>query len=72
MRTDPSIAVETTVKQFNLSREIAEASTMNLFFSAESGDAFQTGLKALAGMMLADKMLAQEPNWAEFINTSFL
>ncbi len=72
MRTDPSIAVDTTVKQFNLSREIAEASTKNLFFNAESGEAFQSGLKALAGMMLADKMLDQEPNWAEFINTSFL
>lgn len=72
MRTDPSIAVETTVKQFNMDRAIAEASTKNLFFSAESGEAFQGGLKSLAAMMLADKMLDQEPNWAEFINTRFL
>ena len=72
MRTDPSIAIETTVKQFNMDRAIAEASTKNLFFSAESGEAFQGGLRSLAGMMLADKMLDQEPNWAEFINTSFL
>jgi len=72
MRTDPAIAVETTVKQFNMDRAIAEASTKNLFFSAESGEAFQTGLKSLAAMMLADKMLDQEPNWAEFINTRFL
>jgi NitT/TauT family transport system substrate-binding protein len=72
MRTDPSIAVETTVKQFNMDRAIAEASTKNLFFNADSGEAFQSGLKSLAGMMLADKMLDQEPNWAEFINTSFI
>ncbi|GAC1343762.1 MAG: hypothetical protein NVSMB18_20180 [Acetobacteraceae bacterium] len=72
MRTDPSIAVATTIKQFNLSPEIAQASTKNLFFSAESGEAFQRGLKALAKMMIDDKMLDQEPNWAEFINTSFL
>lgn len=72
MRNDPSIAIATTVKQFNLSPEIAAASSKNLFFSAESGSAFQSGLKALAGMMLADKMLDQEPNWSEFINTNFL
>ncbi len=72
MRTDPSIAVETTVKQFNIDRSIAEASTKNLFFNADSGDAFQSGLRSLADMMLADKMLDGAPNWAEFINTSFL
>lgn len=72
MRNDPSIAIATTVKQFNLSPEIAAASSKNLFFSAESGSVFQSGLKALAGMMLADKMLDQEPNWSEFINTNFL
>jgi len=72
MRTDPSIAVETTVKQFNLDRAVAEASAKNLFFNADSGDAFQAGLKALAGMMLADKMLDREPDWAEFINTRFI
>ncbi len=72
MRTDPSIAVETTVKQFNIDRGIAEASTKNLFFSADSGEAFQTGLRSLADMMLADKMLDQAPDWGEFINTSFL
>jgi hypothetical protein len=43
-----------------------------LFFSADSGEAFQSGLKALAGMMIADKMLDQEPNWSEFINVSFI
>ena len=72
MRTDPAIAVETTVKQFNMARDVAEASTKNLFFSADSGDAFQAGLKALAGMMAEDKMLDTQPNWSEFINTRFL
>ena len=72
MKADPSIAVETTVKQFNMSREIAEASTRNLFFSAESGEGFQAGLKALAKMMIGDRMLDAEPNWGEFLNTSFL
>ena len=72
MRADPAIAVETTVKQFNMSREVAEASTRNLFFSADSGDAFQAGLKALAGMMAADGMLDRQPDWGTFINTSFL
>ena len=72
MRTDPAIAVETTVKQFNIDRSIAEASTKNLFFNADSGEAFQSGLRSLADMMLADKMLDGAPNWAEFINTSFL
>ncbi len=72
MRADPAIAVETTVKQFNIERSIAEASTKNLFFNADSGEAFQSGLRSLADMMLADKMLDQAPNWGEFINTGFL
>ena len=72
MRTDPAIAIETTVKQFNIDRAVAEASTKNLFFNADSGEVFQTGLRSLADMMLADKMLDQQPNWGEFINTSFL
>ncbi len=72
MRADPSIAIETTVKQFNIDRNIAEASAKNLFFNADSGEAFQSGLRSLADMMLADKMLDGAPNWAEFINTSFL
>jgi NitT/TauT family transport system substrate-binding protein len=72
MRDNPKIAVDTTVKQFNMSQEVAEASTRNLFFSADSGPAFQTGLRALAGMMVTDKLLDREPDWDEFINTSFL
>jgi NitT/TauT family transport system substrate-binding protein len=72
MRDNPKIAIETTVKQFNMSQEVAEASAKNLFFSADSGAGFQDGLKALAGMMLANKMLDSEPKWDEFINTSFI
>lgn len=72
MKADPAIAVDTTVKQFNMARDVAEASTRNLFFNADSGEAFQTGLKSLAGMMLADKLLDQEPDWATFLDTRFL
>lgn len=72
MRTDPAIAIATTVKQFNMTPEIAAASARNLFFSADTGEAFQTGLKALAKMMVDDKLLDTEPTWSEFINTSFL
>ncbi len=64
--------MQTTIKQFNMSPEVAEASTKNLFFSADSGPSFQEGLQALAGMMVDDKLLDAEPNWGEFINTSFL
>ncbi len=72
MKNDPSIAIATTIKQFNMSPEIAKASTENLFFSADTGPAFQSGLKSLAKMMIEDKMLDAEPNWGVFINTSFL
>ncbi len=72
MKADPAIALDTTVKQFNMARDVAEASTRNLFFNADSGEAFQTGLKSLAGMMLADKLLDQEPDWAAFLDTRFL
>lgn len=72
MRADPAIAIATTIKQFNMTPEIAEASAKNLFFSANTGPDFQTGLKALAKMMLDDKLLDAEPTWSEFINTSFL
>jgi len=69
---DPSIAVQTTIDQFKMSREVAVASTKNLFFSTESGPAFVSGLKALAQMMIDDKLLEREPNWGQFINTSFI
>jgi NitT/TauT family transport system substrate-binding protein len=69
---NPAIAVDTTIQQFKMTREVAEASARNLFFSTESGAKFQDGLKSLARMMIEDKMLEREPDWAEFINTSFL
>jgi len=69
---DPQIAVKTTMEQFKMNRAVAEASTKNLFFSADSGPAFQDGLKALARMMIEQKLLDREPDWGEFINTSFL
>lgn len=72
MRNDPAIAIATTIKQFNMTPEIAAASARNLFFSADTGPTFQTGLKSLAKMMLDDKLLDAEPTWSEFINTSFL
>ena len=72
MRDNPSIAVDTTIKQFNMSREIAEASAKNLFFSADSGEAFQAGLKALARMMLDDKLLDAEPDWRTFLDLRFV
>lgn len=72
MKNNTSIAVQTTIQQFRMSREVAEASTKNLFFSADSGQPFQDGLKALARMMIDQNLLEREPDWAEFINTSFL
>ena len=69
---DPQIAIRTTMDQFKMSRAVAEASTRNLFFSAESGPAFQDGLKALAQMMIDQKLLDRAPDWGEFVNTSFL
>lgn len=72
IRDNPAIAVATTMKQFNMSQEVAEACMKNLFFTAESGPGFQAGLKSLAGMMITDKMLDSEPKWDEFLNTSFL
>ena len=72
MKENPKIAIETTIKQFNMSPEVAEASVKNLFYSADTGPAFQSGLKSLAQMMIEDKMLDTAPIWDEFINTSFL
>lgn len=72
MKSDPSIAIATTIKQFNMTPEIAAESTKNLFFSADSGPGFESGLKSLAGMMMEDKLLDAEPKWSEFLNTSFL
>ena len=69
---DPAIALETTMKQFNLNRQVAEESNKNLFFTVESGPAFQDGLKATAKMMIEAKLLEREPDWATFLNFSFV
>jgi NitT/TauT family transport system substrate-binding protein len=68
----PEISLETTMKQFNMSKEVAELSAKNLFFTTESGEAFQGGLRAMATMLIDAKLLEKEPSWGEFINTSFL
>jgi NitT/TauT family transport system substrate-binding protein len=72
MASSASIAVETTIKQFGMTREVAEFSIKNLFFSAESGAPFVAGLKALAKMMVEDKMLEKEPDWGSFLNLGYV
>ena len=72
MASSPAIAIETTIKQFKMTKEVAELSTKNLFFSADSGPAFTSGLKALAKMMLDDKMLDKEPDWGSFLNLGYV
>ena len=72
MASEPAIAIKTTIDQFKMSPEVAAASTKNLFFSADSGPGFQDGLKALASMMIDAKLLDRAPDWARFIDTSFL
>jgi NitT/TauT family transport system substrate-binding protein len=71
MASNSAIAIETTIKQFKMTKEVAELSTKNLFFSADSGAAFVSGLKALAKMMLDDKMLEKEPDWSQFLNLGY-
>jgi NitT/TauT family transport system substrate-binding protein len=72
MASDSSIAIETTMRQFGTSREVAELSVKNLFFSAESGAEFVGGLKALAKLMIGDKMLDKEPDWGRFLNLGYV
>jgi NitT/TauT family transport system substrate-binding protein len=72
MASNSSIAIETTIKQFKMTREVAELSTKNLFFSADSGAGFVSGLKALAKMMMDDKMLEKEPDWSQFLNLGYV
>jgi NitT/TauT family transport system substrate-binding protein len=72
MATNPTIAVETTIKQFKMTKEVAEASVKNLYYSADSGPAFVNGLKALAKMMIDDKMLDKEPEWGSFLNLGYV
>jgi len=71
MAANPAIAIETTMKQFKTTREVAELSTRNLFFSADSGASFVSGLKALARMMIDDRMLEKEPDWSQFLNLGY-
>jgi NitT/TauT family transport system substrate-binding protein len=72
MATHPDIAIKTTIDQFKMSPQVAEESTKNLFFSADSGPHFQDGLKALAAMMIDAKLLDRAPDWGSFIDTSFV
>jgi NitT/TauT family transport system substrate-binding protein len=72
MASNPSIAIETTIKQFKMTKEVAELSTKNLFFSADSGAGFVSGLKALAKMMIDDKMMDKEPDWSNFLNLGYV
>ena len=72
MASDTSIAVETTIKQFKMTKEVAELSVKNLFFSAASGQPFVDGLKSLAKMMVDDKMLEKEPDWNSFLNLGYV
>jgi NitT/TauT family transport system substrate-binding protein len=72
MASDSSIAIETTIRQFRTTREVAELSVKNLFFSADSGAQFVGGLKALAKMMIGDKMLDKEPDWGRFLNLGYV
>ncbi|HYZ32482.1 MAG TPA: ABC transporter substrate-binding protein [Crenalkalicoccus sp.] len=68
----PEIALETTMKQFNMPRNVAEVSNANLFFTTESGERFQQGLRNLARMMVENRLLDAEPNWDRFVDTRFL
>lgn len=72
LASDSSTAIETTIRQFGTSREVAELSVKNLFFSADSGAEFVGGLKALAKMMIGDKMLEKEPDWGRFLNLGYV
>jgi NitT/TauT family transport system substrate-binding protein len=72
MASDSSIAVETTIQQFKTTREVAELSVKNLFFSADSGAEFVGGLKSLAKLMIGDKMLDKEPDWGRFLNLGYV
>ena len=72
LQKDPTVAIETTMKVFKMPKDVAELSTKNLFFTAESGAPFVDGLKALAKMMITDKLLDKEPDWATFLNLGYV
>lgn len=72
MASNSKIAIDTTIKQFKMTREVAELSVKNLFYSAESGAPFVSGLKALSKMMIDDKMLDKDPDWGSFLNLGYV
>jgi NitT/TauT family transport system substrate-binding protein len=72
MAADPTVAIDTTIKVFKMTKEVAERSTRNLFFTADSGAPFVSGLKALSKMMIEDKLLDKEPDWASFLNLGYV
>jgi NitT/TauT family transport system substrate-binding protein len=72
MASNSKIAIDTTIKQFKMTKEVAELSIKNLFYSAESGAPFVSGLKALSKMMIEDKMLDKDPDWDSFLNLGYV
>jgi NitT/TauT family transport system substrate-binding protein len=72
LTADPAVAIDTTIKVFKMTKDVAELSVKNLFFSAESGAPFVSGLKALAKMMIDDKLLDKEPDWETFLNLGYV
>src|ERR1700761_7344468 len=72
LQKDPTVAIDTTMKVFKMPKDVAELSTKNLFFTAESGAPFVDGLKALAKMMITDKLLDKEPDWDTFLNLGYV
>jgi NitT/TauT family transport system substrate-binding protein len=72
LAADPTVAIDTTIKVFKMEKTVAERSAKNLFFTAQSGAPFVSGLKALAKMMIDDKLLDKEPNWETFLNLGFV
>jgi NitT/TauT family transport system substrate-binding protein len=69
---DPTVVVDATINTFNVTREVAERSTRNLFFTTDSGAPFVSGLKALSKMMIDDKLLEKEPDWVSFLNLGYV
>lgn len=69
---DPTVALDATIKVFKTTREVAERSARNLFFTADSSAPFVGGLKALSKMMVEDKLLDKEPDWASFLNLGYV
>ena len=71
MASNSSMAIETTIKQFKMTREVAELSSRTCS-SAPNRRALLSGLKALAKMMIDDKMLDKEPDRGSFLNLGYV